>query len=70
MLSTFVKELYFKTPTEEMTYSVQLLVAYKIPLEIFYVHFKIFIATTYQILGYKPQLKVMWYILKIPSDEI
>lgn len=53
-----------------MTYSVQLLVAYKISLEIFYVHFKIFIATTYQILGYKPQLKVMWYILKIPSDEI
>lgn len=70
MLSTFVKALYFKTHTEEMTYSVQLLVAYKIPLEIFYVYFKIFIATTYQILWYKPHLKVMWYMLKIPSDEI
>lgn len=70
MLSTFVKALYFKTHTEEMTYSVQLLVAYKISLEIFYVYFKIFIATTYQILWYKPHSKVMWYMLKIPSDEI
>lgn len=70
MLSTFVKALYFKTPTEEMTYSVQLLVAYKISLEIFYVYFKIFIATTYQILWYKPHLKVLLYMLKIPSDEI